>query len=741
MSDEFASRYEPGQTLDVEHTPLHSDARDVHSEDPFDFEIIAHRLRTITEEQSEKLREVSGSPIVTEVNDFNIAITDEQGDAVSISPYILTHAGVIDLMVKWTLEHRDGNPGINPGDMFICNDPWVGALHQNDAAVLAPVFHEGELFAWTTTTLHQVDLGGSDPGGFSINADDVYDEPEPTPPMKIVDRGEIRADIEDLFRRRSREPELFELDLRAQVAANNTAKERISELIEQYDAETVKGVMRGVLDRAESKLRDRVASLPDGTWWQTGYQEGNKRGDRGVYAASLELEKRGDELRFTVGGDPQTGMINSTYSGLRGGIMNTVLPLLCHDIPWALGGLYRVLTVDAEEGTIPNATFPGAVSGASINAAWLVRDLANIAIAKLLDACDDQADRLLAGCTGSWPSVIMHGTQNGEPFVNGVFDPQAGGWGARVNGDGIDTAGIISTPKGRIANVETNELTMPVLFMFRREMMDSGGPGEFRGGLGGEAAWVPHGTDEEIAYLLSTFGQFLPQSMGVSGGYPGSPSGYQLLTDTDIQDRLARGELPDRDTVLDLGTQNTVGPKETITQAHSDVFYVYWPGGGGYGDPLDRDPDRVLQDVESGAVSPSAAEHRYGVVIDGDDVDIDATEQRRATLREQRTTAEAEPPEPVTTADTSSTREFGHNLETRDGVVHCGRCDTGIASATAENLKPSMAISRRSAAELWIGDADGPDADPQIVEYACPECGVLFGVEVSIADEPISGPR
>jgi N-methylhydantoinase B len=741
MSDEFASRYEPGESLDISETPLHSDTRDVHEADPFDFEIIAHRLRTITEEQSEKLREVSGSPIVTEVNDFNIAITDEKGDAVSISPYILTHAGVIDLMVKWTLEHRDGNPGINPGDMFICNDPWVGALHQNDAAVLAPVFHEGELFAWTTTTLHQVDLGGSDPGGFSINADDVYDEPEPTPPLKIVDGGEIQSDIEDIFRRRSREPELFELDLRAQVAANNTAKERIAELIERYDATTVKGVMRGVLDRAEAKLRNRVESLPDGTWWQTGYQEGNKAGDRGVYATSLELEKRGDTLHFTVGGDSQTGMINSTYSGLRGGIMNTVLPLLCHDIPWALGGLYRVLTVEAAEGTIPNATFPGAVSGASINAAWLVRDLANITIAELLDASEEQANRLLAGCTGSWPSVIMQGSQNGEPFVNGVFDAQAGGWGARNDGDGIDTAGIISTPKGRIANVETNELTMPILYLFRQEMADSGGPGEFRGGLGGEAAWIPHGTDVEISYLLSTFGQFLPQSLGVSGGYPGGTSGYQLLRDSDIHTQLSEEGLPSRDAVLDLGDATTVGPKETASQTHSDIFYVHWPGGGGYGDPLSRDPQRILQDVERGAVSKEAARQRYGVIIDNGALDEAATQTRRAEIRANRTSHSDDEQTATDGADPLQCGDLGHNLATRDGDIHCAGCDTQLAAATTQSLKANMAVSRRPAAELWVGTPVGPEGEPEIVEYACPDCGVLFSVEVSVVDEPIRGPR
>lgn len=636
MTDEFVSRYDPQGELSIPETPIHSTSANVVEESPFDFEIISHRLQSITEEVSEKLREVSASPIVTEVNDFNISLTDELGNVVAISPYILTHGGVIDLMIKWTLEHRDGNPSIAPGDMFICNDPWVGALHQNDAAILSPVFYEGELFAWTTTTLHQVDLGGSDPGGFSINAEDVYDEPEPTPPVKIVADSEIQRDIEDIFRRRSREPELFELDLRAQVAANNTARDRLEQLLQRYDPQTVKGVMYGLQDRAESKLRDLLSDLPDGTWDRVGVQEGAHSGDDGLYATSLSLRKQDDQLHFVVGGDEQTGMINSTYSGLRGGIMNAVLPLLCHEIPWALGGLYRCISIDAESGTIANAEYPAAVSGASINAAWLVRDLANVTIAEMLDESQDHARRLLAGCCGSWPSVILQGEQNEEPFVNGLFDPMAGGWGARSFEDGIDTAGVLSTPKGRIANVETNEFEMPVLYLFRQEATDSGGPGTYRGGVGGEAAWIPHGTSSPITHLLSTFGQKHSQSLGVADGDPGGVADYQLLSETGIHRQLTDGNIFDRDSLLAVADSRRVGPKEEIQQQQNDVFYVLWPGGGGYGDPLDRDPNRVLTDVETGAVSVHEARETYGVVIQDGDIDPDATTQQRKHLREQR---------------------------------------------------------------------------------------------------------
>lgn len=631
MTDTYVSRYEPGQPLSTT-VPLHSNAAtDI---DPIDFEIINNRLRAITDEQSEKLREVSGSPIVTEINDFNIVISDEVGDVVSIAPYILTHAGVSDFMIKWTLEHRDESPGITPGDMFICNDPWIGALHQNDAAVIAPIFHDGELFAWTATTLHQVDMGGPDPGGFSLNAEDVYDEPPPTPPLKVVEDDEIRDDIEDIFRRRSREPELFELDLRAQIATNNTARTRVTELIDRYGANTVKGVMRGMLDRAESKFADRLAELPTGEWWQTGYQEAATVEDMGIYDVTITLHNTGNRLEFDVTGHPQVGMINSTYPGLRGGILNVVLPLLCHDVPWSLGGIYRRIELHVEEGIVPNATFPGAVSASSVTGAWQIRNLANVVIAEMLDASDDHRDHLLAGCVGSWPAITLTGERDGEPFVNTCMDGMAGGWGARSFADGVDTAGGISTPKGQIANVETNERTFPILYLYRREATDSGGAGQHRGGLGGTSAWTPHKSDKPITHLLSTFGMAVPQSLGVAGGYPAAPTLFSLFEDTDLVDEFAAGRLPDLEAVS--ADSSALAPKTTVELASDDVCCVQWSGGGGYGDPLDRDPERVAADVRAGAVSKDAAETRYGVVLVDGEVDEPATERRRANIRDQR---------------------------------------------------------------------------------------------------------
>ena len=164
---------------------------------------------------------------------------------------------------------------------------------------------------------------------------------------------------------------------------------------------------------------------------------------------------------------------------------------------------------------------------------------------------------------------------------------------------------------------------------------DSGGAGEYRGGLGGQSAWLPHKVDGPITHLLSTFGMAVPQSLGVAGGYPGGPVLFSTIEDTDLADRFAAGRLPDLE---DLPAEPAaLPPKTTVALGDDDVFCAQWSGGGGYGDPLDRDPQRVAADIRDGAVSLEAAEKRYGVVLADGEVDREATDRRREELRDRRT--------------------------------------------------------------------------------------------------------
>jgi N-methylhydantoinase B len=608
-----------------------------HEVDPITLEVVAHKLWQINDEQGQALQKISGSPVATDANDFNVVLCDELGDIVNIGPYYLPHAANVDFMVKWTVEHRSDNPGIRPDDMFLCNDPWVGALHPQDVAVLSPVFVGDELLCWTGSTIHQVDVGGINIGSWCVDADEHFAEGMSYPPIKIVEGGEIRRDVEDVYLRRSRAPALVGLDLRAHIASNNVAKQRLLELVDRYGARTVNAVMKRQMDYAEQRFRERLREIPDGTWRCETYQEVARTGDRRVHKTVLALTKEGDRLRFDfTGTDPNVGMINSTRAGAVGGSMVAILPQLCFDIPWALGGLHRAIDYVTPLGTIVNAEFPHGVSMGSISGTWSVTNASNICIAKMLSSVPELEDRLLAGCVGSWTTVIASGLDNNrQPFVTMIMDCMAGGWGARSFGDGVDTAGLMAAITGQCPNVETNEGFYPILYLYRRETRDSGGPGEFRGGMGATSCWIPHGTDgEALQLVLATFGQAFPTALGIDGGYPANTAMFTMVRGSNAEALLRSGTIPTSLAELEGELEHLPEKCETLERP-GDVFEHTWSGGGGFGDPLDRDPARVAEDVRNDAVSVEAARRIYGVVVDGA-LDLEATERERERIRRER---------------------------------------------------------------------------------------------------------
>ena len=622
--------------------PLHDiPAAAVAELDPLTYEVVRHRLAAITEEMGDALKRMSGSVVVTDCNDFGTAIFDEGGDSVQVGLVNTQLASSLDMAVKWTLENRAGNPGIGPGDMFFCNDPWVGGgLHQNDASIFAPLFYDGELFAWTGAVCHQVDLGGVSPGSWSVEGRDVFWESTPVPPVKMVEAGTLRADIEDVYLRRSRVPKLIALDLRAKIGANNVAQDRLTRLIDKYGPTVVKAVMRHMMNDSQARLRAKLTSLPDGTWNAVGHQDGARAGDRAIYKIVCSMTKRADRLTFDfTGTDPQVeGFANCTLAGLRGGIMPIVLTMLCGDIPWAPGGLLRCIDIVSEPGSINNCTFPAGIGKGSVASAWATQNAVSECVAQMLATDPEHSKSLMSVCCGTWDLALLAGVdQRGGGFVTMICDSMAGGLGARVDQDGVDTGGLNCIPMGRVADVEINEFSFPILYLWRREEADSGGPGRFRGGLGGSSCFIPHDSPIGGVHLVvSATGKALPQSSGLSGGYPAGTQ-YDVLTrGTGVRQSFASGHIPA--SLDELGGAREVMLNHAETDmGPDDVYYTHWQGGGGYGDPLLRAPDMVAADVLAGRVSAYAAGSVYGIVLSADgSVDETVTGEHRQQLRRER---------------------------------------------------------------------------------------------------------
>lgn len=604
--------------------------------DPITYEVLRHRIWQINDEQFTTISRVSGSSIATEINDFNVGIMDEIGDMVTIGSGIVWHCNG-DQCVKWILENRSENPGIREGDLFLSNDPWIHSNHQNDVSVLQPIFYEGELFCWTLATVHQVDVGGINPGSFCFNAPDAFSEGFFFSAIKIVEDGVLRKDMEDLFLRRSRTPELLALDMRAFIASANVARRRIYEMIERYGASTVKAVMRRTMDESERLIRERISELPDGVWRSEEYQEQSGAGDRGIYAVRLSLEKKGDKLIFDfTDTDDQAGMINSARGGSLGGTTAVLLATLASDIPWAVGGIKRALEFRFRPGALNCAEYPAGVSAGSISGVYQTCNATIVAMAKMLASSEKWRGKVISGSEGSWAVMYFSGIdQYGNPTVNIVMDALAAGIGARSWKDGDDTGGILEAPSGQMANVEYYESYYPFIYLYRREETDSGGAGMYRGGCGGAIGLMLHDTDAPFDWQWFCYGLAFPTSNGLSGGWPTRAVDAKIMRNTDLQARLARSEMPADVSELggDLVPFQAKGTYQQVRQS-GDLFHCYYQGGAGYGDPIDRDPERVLRDVLNRWVSVDFAHEVYGVVLEqgGESVDTNATERRREEI-------------------------------------------------------------------------------------------------------------
>jgi N-methylhydantoinase B len=701
-------------------------------------EVLSHRLWHICDEAGLTIRHISGSPVATEANDFMTVIADENGDVAFMTPYLLYQGTVFEPMIKWTLQNRSDSPGIEDGDMFLCNDPWVGAVHQNDVAVFAPIFHDGKLFCWVGASIHEVDVGGSAPGSFSIHAQDVFGEVSPLPPVKIMRGFELQSDIEDLYTRRSRQPLLLSLDLRAKIAANNVARTRILEAIERYGADTVKAVMRRVMDRAESSLRARLREIPDGIWRHVDFQEVASAADRGLYAARLEMTKIGDELHFDfTGSAAQAGIINSATAGTRAGVFAALLPILVGEIPWAPGGLQRCLKITNPRGTILNAEYPAAVSMGSITGTWLAHNCAHATISKMLLTSPKHRSRAMSGGGGSWPAMQLFGwDKTGYAFVTQFQEANLTGFGARTFADGVDTAGAYCIPSARVPNVEATELTWPLLVLYRGEAIDTGGAGRWRGGLGGKFAFVLHKTHKEFTHVSAAFHVAIPNGGALSGGLPGASVTYRIKRDTNVWNQIAAGALPQDIDELS-GTLDILHPKSQTTQSFNDVYAINFFGGGGYGDPLDREPQRVAADVTEGVVSAQAAERLYGVVFSGGKLDLDATISRRASIHAQRLSGVAKAsPRPKVGQDAPGDVHINEYLRISGRRIVC-RCGQDCGSV-GENYKASLLMKSVPFTELSPANRNPSDYIDEPVEFRifiCRGCGTQVESEVAVTRE------
>jgi N-methylhydantoinase B len=709
--------------------------------DPVTFQIIKHRLEQVTDEAVEALKRVSGSPNTNEGHDLMVALYTADGDLLTGGVGFLHHYLGASQATKRILDFFGDD--IGPGDVFMLNDSYTAAFHPPDVYLVAPIFYEGELQAFAANFVHVTDVGSVDAGGFSPNSTSVFHEGFQTPGLKLVDGGEMREDVLATIKNMSRDPGMLELDLRSQIAANNVANERLVSLFDDYGAATVDAVGEALIDQSETAFRRRLRELPDGRFETRQYVDSFPE-DR-TFTVQLALTKEGDSLTYDFAGtDEQSEYgLNCTYWATVGGVVAPLLPMLCHDMTWN-DGIIRAIDVEAPRGSIVNAERPAPISIATVATLQTCNSLSTLAVSKLVGASDAYADRATGVWHGAHGGYIVEVAQGGQTTVDVITDTFAGAAGARAFADGVDLGGELVNVVSRWANVERHESVLPLVYLYRRFVADSGGAGEYRGGVGHEYAITPYGDDVDT-FETVTFGRGVevPQSTGVFGGYPGSTIEYTAFRDTDL---WADGtDYPPTAAQLSDTIQDSAQWGVTTFDT-GDVLHVRLPGSGGYGDPLDRPPEKVAGDVRTGRVTPAIARDVYGVPVDAEGSLDGSVERTRDRLRSERLAAADTVGAPVDGVDAADVRPTGDRLgpslrvvagdtTTADADRYTACADCGaVLAPTDDNWKHHVAV--RTLPVSAAGSAHDADESFELRQFVCSACGCLLDTEVAHEDDP-----
>ncbi|MEA2179865.1 MAG: N-methylhydantoinase [Solirubrobacteraceae bacterium] len=699
--------------------------------DPVTFEIIRHKLYQVIDESIIALENVSGSPITNEGHDMMSSLYRADGGLMVGGVGFLHHLTSAAQAVKHILENFSDDPGINEDDVYFFNDSYTAALHPPDVYMISPIHYDGVLTGFVANFVHVTDIGAIDPGGFSPSARESYQEGFQTKGLKIVEGGKFRKDVIETFLNMVRDPGMTQLDLKSQLAANHVAKDRMRRLYDDYGVETVDRVSDELIRQSEALVRRRLSELPDGEWQAREYI------DMPGATATVQVtaRKEGDTLTYDfTGSSPSVELgVNCCYWATWGAMFAPIFPLLAWDVTWN-EGVARPIRLIAPEGTIVNAQRPAPISIATVGTVQIVNNLSTLLLSKMFGATDKYADRSTAVWHGSHAHVETHGVNaDGDFYVAPLTDTFCGAAGARSFADGVDLGGEIPNVVSRWANVESQELNTPLSYLFRRVVPDSGGPGKFRGGVCHEYAFTPHATGgHPMGVVLFGKGTRAPMSLGLFGGYPGCSVGYAQYRDANAQDAPAGPE------------EITAGSQDDQSWGHvelgdDDIQYVRFMGGGGYGDPIDRDPEAVRRDVAAGLVTAEAGCAIYGVVLGGeagdavDAVDAGATAARRLEIRALRT-GHAVPEDLLTRRAVPATgRRLGEYLQQSEDGIQCTWCGTTVAPAGTD-WKDAATLRR-----VPVSDAGShrPDTGEfTLVEACCADCGTLLDVDLARGDDP-----
>ena len=578
-------------------------------DDPVLVEILRNRFQAAAEEMASVVLHTGHTVFVKETGDFGAALVSPAGEAFACP----VNTGV-SLMVGHPFQDVVAKITFEEGDIFIANDPQTtGGMttHLPDIYVWKPIYYQGEFVCFSWSFIHSSDIGGRVAGSIAPSNDEIFQEGFVIPPTRLYRRGELNEEVLAIILSNCRIPEQNWGDIKALIAGLNTAEKRMQRLLDTYGLDTIRWGIDAVLDYAESQARDVIQSIPDGDYHFHDYMEGDVVPGGSPIRINLNMAVCGDSITLDFEGtDPyvQAALNMPTHSKnghwmIAFGVIS-FLRTTRPEIPFN-SGLVRPVQITIPKGTLLN---PPPRAAVGVRAATMFR-VFDCVIGALSQAMPDRMPAAGSG-QGSILLVSVPDPATGGTKVS-VVQPLCGGSGGRPTKDGTDG---VDTAMGFLKNipVESIESEMPILVTRYHLREDSAGPGKRRGGVGVELGFKVLDAQATVTSRGMERYRFAP--WGRDGGRPGTVG----------ETIVAAGS----------GRERNIGKIDVLVLNPNEELLIKTQGGGGLGSPYDRDPEDVLRDVRAGLVSTASAERDYGVIIQGETIDVEATATLRATLRD-----------------------------------------------------------------------------------------------------------
>ncbi|MBI4320590.1 MAG: hydantoinase B/oxoprolinase family protein [Chloroflexi bacterium] len=577
--------------------------------DPVTLEVVRNALLTITKEMEYVVGRTSRSNFWVETGDYSTAVLTADGLMVAQGPVgIPVHMGTMPSSVQHALD-RIGRDNLQPGDIIWNNDPYSGSNHLPDVLLAQPIFDERrDLIAIAAVRGHWIDIGGATPCSYSTANRDIQAEGIRVPHTKICKAGVLNQELLDVILANVRMPRERYGDFRAQMAGCTMGEQRVQALCQRYGSDAIRECMEEILNHSERLMRAEISRMPDGEYTAYDYLDGDAIDQRPLRVQAT-VKIRGDSLEvdFTGTDGPATGGLNAPYAVTCTAVYYTLKAITDPEIP-SNSGTYRPIRISVPENSLVNPKWPSPVVAGNHETSSRILDVLLQALAPVLP------DRVVAGLAGSAYGVHLAGLDErrglpGREYIMG--EPIHGGRGACLGADGINAirTGVVNI---RNQPVEVMEMRTPLVIEAEEVVTDSGGPGRWRGGCASRRVYrLAQG--KGILTIIADRESFGP--FGLFGGQTGERCRLTMTS-------------PQNERVL---FSKFAGPME-----QGEVLLVQAAGGGGYGDPLERDLESVRKDLKNGYVSVDAAGQDYGVVVDprSGEVDLPATEKLRAKRRQ-----------------------------------------------------------------------------------------------------------